>query len=632
MRTSDAAHRSLPKAVNDFPERPLRPMRWHSWAMPAPEDSLPWSARGTPENATAETSTVAKTSTGAAAPTEQQFQIAFHHAPSPMAMLSLVPGSVGRYIEANGAFCAMLGRQTDDIVALPPFEVTHPHDRERERSTLERMVRREIDVVSCEKRLLHKDGHSVLVSVTGRVAPDARGAPLYLLVHAADLTQRRREQAELERLALSDPLTGLANRTLLNDRLDQALARLNRERSHVALLLLDVDRFKLVNETLGREAGDALLVAVATRIEAVTRADATVARIGGDEFVVLAEGLSGAAEVHGIAERLLEALRKPYALPGRPGSVLASASIGVAIASAPDRSPAEIYREADLARYRAKDAGRDQYALFDDELRARVAARTESENLLRRAVRDDLFVPHYQPIVDLAGGHVVAVEALARISDPARGVVHPPSFIEVAERTGMIRDVDLRMLELAVGDFANWSASEQPQMRHLSLNVSEASLQVPGFAARITSVLRWYDVPAELIRIEVTERSLLATGENVHVSLRQLADLGVHVGWDDFGSGYSAITCLANPQLQFLKIDASCVSRLSGTPSDDAVVASVVDLAHAHDLLVVAEGVETPQQLGALRAMGCDWGQGFLFAHPVDRVAFEELLDAGRRW
>jgi diguanylate cyclase (GGDEF)-like protein/PAS domain S-box-containing protein len=289
---------------------------------------------------------------------EEHFRIAFDNAPIGMSMVSLAPEDRGSYLRTNAAFEAMLGWTSAELSGTPLTELTHPDDRERDSGLFLQLATGETQTVAFEKRYLHRDGSVVHAWMTSTVVHDPDGEPLYLVTHALDLSDRLREQAELERLALTDTLTGLANRTLLNDRLDQALARLQRTGGAMAMLLLDVDRFKTVNDSLGHQVGDALLVEVASRLEAVTRADATVARLGGDEFVVLIEGLPEVAAVHGVAGRLLEALRRPYALGQDAEALVITSSIGISVATDPARSPGDLYREADLALYRAKDAGR----------------------------------------------------------------------------------------------------------------------------------------------------------------------------------------------------------------------------------------------------------------------------------
>lgn len=567
----------------------------------------------------------------ALAASEQHFRVAFDNAPIGMAMISLLPGSEGQYLRANDAFCEMLGYDPAEITSLTLPMLTHADDVERDCALLRRIAAGEVaSVEAFEKRYLHRDGRTVFAWLTSAVAQDARGKPLYLIDHALDVTERRKEQAELERLALTDTLTGLANRTLFGDRLDQALARLHRTNGCAALLLLDVDRFKLVNDSLGHQVGDALLVEVASRIEAVSRADATVARLGGDEFAVLAEGLGRPEDVQPVASRLLEVLRRPYTLSGSGETLVATVSIGISVAASADRSPSDLYREADLALYRAKDGGRDQFALFDDDLRARAVARMQAEGLLRRAIRHDLLTPRYQPIVDLTDGRIRAVEALARIRDGDE-LIAPDVFVEVAEETGLIVELDARMFELALGQFARW-ASSGVTLRRLSTNLSARSLEDPTFVDRMRAAMRWYDVPGSAVRVELTERSLLTPSPAVRQSLRRIAELGVGVGLDDFGTGYSALAYLQRFDLDFLKIDRSFVGGLGRSARDDAVVGAVIDLAHAHDLLVIAEGVETSEQLAALRAMGCDRAQGYLMGRPMAADALAELVASAPMW
>ena len=563
---------------------------------------------------------------------EQHFRVAFDNAPIGMSMISLAPGSHGTYLRANEAFERMIGYTSEELCGQPLLDLTHPDDVERDAALFGRLSRGEIPSLAFEKRYLRKDGTPVHAWLTTSVGFDAHGEPLYLVSHAVDITDRLREQAELERLALTDTLTGLANRTLLDDRLDQALARLQRTGGAAAMLLLDVDRFKLVNDSMGHLVGDALLVEMAGRIQAVSRADATVARLGGDEFVVLVEGLKEVSEVHAIATRLLETLRRPYQLGPSNDSFVATVSLGVSVATSADRSHVDLYREADLALYRAKDAGRDQYALFDDALRSRAVARMKSESLLRRALTEDRLLAVFQPMVDLTDGATHAAEGLARIAGPDGELIPPSEFIDVAEETGLIVEVDARMFELVTAEYARLSALPGINLRRMTTNVSARSLEDPTFTDRLRRALQWYDVKGSAIRIELTERSLLTTSPVVRESLERIGSLGVKVGLDDFGTGYSALAYLQRFSLRFLKIDRSFVSRLGVSLRDDAVVGAVIDLAHAHDLQVIGEGVETPEQLASLRALGCDSAQGYLMGRPMRSADFEALLRTDVRW
>ena len=561
---------------------------------------------------------------------EEHFRVAFENAPIGMSMISLAPEDEGRYLRTNAAFQAMLGRTHDQLQGVPLVDLTHEDDRERDAERFAQVVRGETNSLSFEKRYLHADGHVVHAWITSMVVHDADGKRLYLVTHAIDISDRLREQAELERLALTDTLTGLANRTLLNDRIDQGIARLHRTGGAMAMLLLDVDRFKTVNDSLGHQVGDALLVQVASRIEAVSRADTTVARLGGVEFVVLVEGLPSADDVHAGAARVLQSMRRPFDLGAAAEALVATVSIGVSVATDSTRTPGDLYREADLALYRAKDGGRDQYALFDDELRARADQRLSAERMLRRALADSLLVPVFQPIIDLEDGRIHAAEALVRIQDGDH-LVLPAEFIDVAEETGLIVEVDARMFERVAAEGARLLDSGV-LLRRLTTNVSARSLEDPAFVGRMQRALTWYGVPGSMIRVELTERSLLTASPTVRESLSRIQQLGIAIGLDDFGTGYSALAYLQQFPLQFLKIDRSFVSRLGTSERDDAVVEAVIDLAHAHDLVVVGEGVETQEQLDALRRMGCDRAQGYLMGKPMRASQLDELLRSDVRW
>ena len=563
---------------------------------------------------------------------EEHFRVAFDNAPIGMSMISLEPDTLGCYLRANDAFLTMLGYDREELVGSSLRDITHPDDVERDRGRFARIAGGEVESLSFEKRFVRKDGATVHAWLTTAVARSHHGEPLYLISHAVDVTDRMREQAELERLALTDTLTGLANRTLLTDRIDQALARLHRTGGAVAMLLLDIDRFKLVNDSLGHLVGDALLVEVAGRISDLSRADATVARLGGDEFVVFVDGLRDLADVHPVADRLLRTLRRPYDLGPGAESLVVTVSIGVSVATAAERTHIDLYREADLALYRAKDSGRDQYALFDDDLRSRAEARLRAEALLRRSLAEDRVVAVFQPIIDLSDGRIRAAEALARLRTDDGTLVGPVDFIEMAEETGLVVELDARMFELAVAEYSRLAEGPGERLRRITANVSGRSLEDPTFVDRLRSTLAWFDVPGEVIRIELTERTLLTSSPAVLDSLARIADLGLEIGLDDFGTGYSALGYLQRFTLQFLKIDRAFVARLGGSVRDDAVVSAVIDLAHAHDMVVVAEGVERPDQLAALRRMGCDRAQGFLLGRPMPAGDLKALLAEGPRW
>lgn len=444
-----------------------------------------------------------------------------------------------------------------------------------------------------------------------------------------DVTERETATMELERLAHSDQLTGLPNRTLLATRATAALRRSRGE--GVALLLLDLDRFKIVNDSLGHQAGDALLVSVAERLTSMVREGATVARLGGDEFVVLVEDLRPATEVPevvAIAQRLLDALSAPQSLPGVE-SYVATVSIGVSLAHEGTRDLEDLLREADLALYRAKDSGRNGWALFDDELRARADDRLSIEHDLRRVLGgtgSDSLELHYQPLVDLATNVVTGAEALVRLRRGDGSLLMPGSFIEVAEDIGLVVQLDSWVLENAVRQLGAWSRTPGLAQLTLSVNVTGQTLEQAVFVPRLSGLLRRAGLSGSRLRIEITERTLLDPTPRVQQTLRQLCELGVQVGLDDFGTGYSSLAYLQSFPLDFLKVDRSFVQGLGVDLRATALVDSIVHLAHGLGMVVVAEGVETADQLERVRALGCESAQGYLLARPGPVERLEELL------
>jgi diguanylate cyclase (GGDEF)-like protein len=470
-------------------------------------------------------------------------------------------------------------------------------------------------------RIIAADGVLRHVHSWAQVEQDHEGSPLRVIGATIDVT-------ELARLTRTDPLTGLFNRAVLDERLAEALAASGPDH-HVALLLCDLDRFKLVNDSLGHQVGDALLADVAGRLMTSCPGGSLVARLGGDEFAVLLPRLASPGEAAEVAERVVQACRTPFDLNGGSHSVVCTATVGIAVAGSPDHDPGELFREADLALYQAKEAGRNTVALFDDTMRAAVEARVRTEDVLRSALDAERLAVVYQPLVCLRTGAVVGVEALGRVIDAELGPLSPAVFIRVAEETGLVVPFDHWVLERAARLAARWRSrtpSGEPQFApHVAVNFSARTLEQPDVAAVVAGALERCSAPGSRLHVEITEHSLLDRGTAVRRELRELRRLGVSVGMDDFGTGWSAMAYLTGLQLQFMKIDRSFVVRIAeGDDRADAVVQAIVDLGHAHGLTVVAEGVETERQAQRLRDMGCDQAQGWWFARPVP----EEQLDA----
>jgi diguanylate cyclase (GGDEF)-like protein/PAS domain S-box-containing protein len=427
-----------------------------------------------------------------------------------------------------------------------------------------------------------------------------------------------RDQAEqrMAHQALHDPLTGLPNRQLFLDRLGQALERAGRRRSDVTVLLADLDRFKVVNDSLGHEAGDRLLVAVANRILGSLRPGELTARFGGDEFVVLSERASGKQEAIAIADRLNESLRAPFVLDGR--EVHVSASIGIARPTRANEPPEALLRDADTAMYRAKDRGRSRHQLFDDTMRARAMDRLDTEDALRRAVSSGQLRVVYQPVISLTDERVTGVEALVRWAHPSRGLLNPVDFISVAEETGLIVPLGAWVLEEACRQARRWceQVPGYPEV-DVSVNLSGGQISQPDVAAMVESVLKTTGVSPEHLCLEITESVLMEDAEPAITTLRSLKALGVRLAIDDFGTGYSSLNYLKRFPIDVLKVDRSFVDGLGVDHDDSAIVSAVISMAHALGLEAVAEGVTSAAQVAELRVRGCDQAQGYYFATPL---------------
>ena len=463
-----------------------------------------------------------------------------------------------------------------------------------------------------------------------------------------DVTAQRVAERELAVLSARDRLTGLANRSVLDEHTRRSIANLHHPLGDLldgslgglrggsfdggsrpgceplgpftALLLLDLDRFKLVNDTLGHRVGDALLVEVARRLADLPDSSElgdcapTVARLGGDEFGVLLPWVATASSADEVAAWVLDEVRRPILVDGAASAIVCTGSVGIALAARGTHTASQLFAEADLAMYQAKEAGRDRLALFDHQLRTEAESRMHTERRLRAAITGGRLRAVYQPIVSFSTGEPVGAEALVRLVEGDE-LVLPERFIEVAEDTGLVVELDRWMLRQGVGRLRRWQ-DEGAGSRTVSVNVSGRTMSQPGFADFVLDVLAEMGVRPAGLLLELTESSLLPDGSAAQEAMRQLAAAGVQTGVDDFGTGYSALSYLHDLPVGFLKVDRSFVRRLDGSPRPSAVVRSVVELAHAHGLQVTAEGVETAEQARLLREMGCDHAQGWLFGRP----------------
>jgi diguanylate cyclase (GGDEF)-like protein len=434
-----------------------------------------------------------------------------------------------------------------------------------------------------------------------------------------------RREEELAFLATHDPLTGLPNRTLILDRVEQMLARAARSKTPVAALFVDLDNFKNINDTLGHSVGDELLQAVAARLKGVVRGADALGRLGGDEFVVIAEELSLAAGPELVAERLLSALKPPFRLgPNEEISLTISASVGIA---AGERSSAgELLRDADIAMYRAKWDGRDRYAVFESAMQDTVQHRMELEMDLREALGKGEFVLAYQPTLDLGSMRPTGVEALIRWQHPVRGLVQPDAFIPLLEETGLITEIGRWVLLEACSQAAAWHRAGHGIT--VAVNVSGRQLDSDQLIRDIEDALNDSGIEAKMLTIEITETTLMRNVEETARRLAEIKELGVRIAIDDFGTGYSSLAHLQRFPVDALKIDRSFISGLKHNKEGETLIHTLVQLGKALSIETFAEGIEEHDELSLLKAEDCDSGQGFLFARPLDALAAERYFES----
>ncbi len=437
-----------------------------------------------------------------------------------------------------------------------------------------------------------------------------------------------RSQQALSYQASHDGLTGLVNRVLFRDRLEHALARAKRQQKSLAVIGLDLDGFKKINDSLGHSAGDALLMEVAQRLRTVIREADTAGRLGGDEFVLLLEDLHHPDDAVTVAKRTLHAIRMPITVLGKPLAV--RTSIGIAVSGDEQPTAEELIRNADLALYAAKRQGRDRYQVFDQSMHKAAVQQVGLEEDLRQAVEKEAFTLHYQPVVDLSSQTIIGLEALLRWQHPSRGLVLPAEFIPIAEETGLIVPIGRWVLREACRQVRMWQADGLAALPvRIGVNISVKQLEDPGFVADVAQVLRDSGLPPEALILEITEtilaQNLIATGE----VLKGMKQLGVRVAVDDFGVGYSSLNNLRRLPVDIVKIDKSFVTNLT-QPEEMALTSAIVALSKALNLQTLAEGVEHAEEAGELRALGCDAGQGYFFAKPIDAAQMGEVLRAAR--
>jgi diguanylate cyclase (GGDEF)-like protein/PAS domain S-box-containing protein len=539
--------------------------------------------------------------------------------------------SVGVYLSSrsrldyvNRALAAMLGYNESDLIGKHYLELLAPEVREQTIDLHNRL--RETGELPREHEtvFLHSNGQRVYVRVNV-LAIEIDGVS-HTTGTILDITRQREAESRLRFHATHDPLTGLPNRALFNRRLADRLARDGQRGSDAyAVIFLDLDGFKWVNDSLGHSAGDRLLLEIARRLENDLVRDVLIARYGGDEFTLLPEGPCDTERAVGIARRVLALFEQPFDVSGQ--QVFSAASLGIVIGSDDYESPDQVLRDADTAMYRAKAAGKSGYVVFDDTMHAEARARLQLETDFRLAFERDEFLLHYQPIVDLEDGRVVGAEALVRWRHPRRGVIAPGEFLTIAEETGLIVDLDTWVLREACRQLADWR--QRFPIREdlvLNVNVDERQIASSELVEEVARLLRQHALPAARLRLEVTETVFRGGRGLAMAQLDALKALGVGLAVDDFGTGYSSLESFAASSFDALKVDQTFVRDLASNPRHRAIVRTVISFGQDLGLLLTAEGIETEEQRQMLRESGCRYGQGFLFARPLSPAEFELRL------
>jgi len=552
---------------------------------------------------------------------KSRFQTIFNEAPLGIAV---VDSLTRQFYTVNPMFAKIVGRAVDEMATIDWMSITHPDDVQKGLDNMALLNAGEISGFQMEKRYLHPDGTPVWINMT--IAPidvDDKAHPRHLCM-IEDITKRKATEDQIKQLAFYDPLTQLPNRRLLQEQLKHSINVERREGKQLGLLMLDLDRFKVVNDSLGHLIGDELLQQVALRITARLRDVDMVARLGGDEFIILLEDLALPEDAARVATEIITDLAKPFCLT-QGNTVLIGASIGISLYPQHGDSPEILMDHADAALYQAKDAGRGCFAYFSEDLTLAARERIALEKRLRHAVKQGELRIFLQPQVDIASGRIVGGEALVRWQDPVEGLIPPLRFIPIAEETGLIVEIGAWVLRETCRQGRQWLDAGLPPLT-LAVNVSPHQFRRGDICALVATVLAETGFPAEQLELEITESGLMENQINATVILNSLRAQGVRLAIDDFGTGYSSLTYLKHFPLDVLKIDKSFIDDIPFHQDDMEIAATVVAMGHILGFKVLAEGVETAEQLAFLQEKGCDMYQGFIKSRPIPAEEFAELL------
>lgn len=535
-------------------------------------------------------------------------------------------------IKSVNQYCAdYLGYRKEELVGKSAWMTVYEPDREWAQQWVDSIFREKRMTSEAELRKVRKDSSVFWIRERSKLLLDEGGTPIELNMICRDITEIKQAEEQLRENAFHDALTGLPNRVLFMDRLEHAIAHAQRQENYLfAVLFLDLDRFKVINDSLGHLFGDQLLIAIAGRIGACLRPADTFARLGGDEFTILVEDIEDISDPIRVAERVQASLSLPFDLNGQ--EVFTSASIGIALNTTGYDNPENLLRDADIAMYRAKSGGAAGYEIFNTDMHATAVALLQLETDLRNALERQEFRLQYQPLVSLSHGRIIGFEALIRWQHPQRGLQNPDDFIKVAEEAGSIARIGQWVLYTACSQLREWQSQFPASPLVISVNLSAKQFNQTNLSEQIHQVLQQTGLEAHSLRLEITEGSISDGAETAASMLLQLRNLGVQLTIDDFGTGYSSLGRLYHFPINGLKIDRSFVSQMDVAAENSSIVEAIVTLAHKLELDVTAEGVETPNQLAQLRALQCEYGQGNFFSKPLDVEAAEALLRENPQW
>jgi diguanylate cyclase (GGDEF)-like protein/PAS domain S-box-containing protein len=554
---------------------------------------------------------------------EQRFRLAFEENMAPMVFSDIDDLAIA----VNDAFCEMVGFSREELLGQDSSQFTYPDDIELTRESHESLVTHRANQVRYVKRYLRKDGQVIVSEVSRSTAHDETGQTLYFVSSERDITAERELASKLSHQALHDPLTGLANRVLLEDRLILARSRATRQGGLIAVLMIDLDEFKDVNDTYGHLIGDQLLSGVADRFKDVARPSDTLCRFGGDEFLYLAENLENAADAEDIAKRFLGALLEPFSL----GTVefVQHASVGIVVWDADYPESFELIQNADIALYEAKRRHKGAYEVFDTSMQDLVASRFTLSQELRHSLHNAELTMRYQPIVNLATMEVVGFEALMRWQHPERGPISPGVFIPIAEQSDMILELGAFAIQEATAEASSWLMNTSATLPYVSVNLAAPQLSDPRLMVMIVDALKKSGLAPGRLTLEITESTaLFDVAETLNV-LKELKSKGINIALDDFGTGYSSLSYLLQLDPKVIKIDQSFVSPTHNSSQNDLLLEAIISMGHKLHVTLLAEGIETKKQLDKLVSLGCQFGQGYLFSHAVvagDTAKFRDLV------